>query len=231
MRTTSIKTLIFSDVHIGSKGLNHKKFLGMLKSVEYDRIIMVGDIIDGWLFQRYGKFSMEDVKVIRKLLKISAKTEIIWVAGNHDEFLRSFLPTTLGNIKVVDEWIEDGVWYIHGDRFDGVMELKWLGKLGSTGYELAIWTDRFFKKLGYRKSVSAWLKSKTKEVIKFITKFENELVRQAHKRGVNTVICGHIHQPEHSHIDGVEYINCGDWIENCTYVHHHNNTFTLKKYE
>lgn len=226
-----IKTIIFSDVHIGSKGLNHKKFLNMLKSVEYDRIIMVGDIIDGWLFQRYGKFSMDDVKVIRKLLKISAKTEIIWVAGNHDEFLRSFLPTTLGNIKVVDEWIEDGVWYIHGDKFDGVMELKWLGKLGSIGYELAIWIDRFFKKLGYRKSVSAWLKSKTKEVIKFITKFENELVRQAHKRGVSTVICGHIHKPEHSHIDGVEYINCGDWIENCTYVYHHNNTFTLKKYE
>jgi UDP-2,3-diacylglucosamine pyrophosphatase LpxH len=227
----STKTLIFSDVHIGSKGLNHSKFLDMLKSTEYDRIIMVGDIIDGWLFQRYGKFSVEDVKVIRKLLKISAKTEIIWIAGNHDEFLRNFLPTNLGNIKVVDEWVETDVWYIHGDAYDGVMELKWLGRLGSIGYELAIWVDMLFKKMGYKKSVSAWLKSKTKEVVKFITKFENELVRQANKRNVKTVVCGHIHKPEHKFIDGIEYINCGDWIESCSYVEYDGNKFELRKYD
>lgn len=225
------KTLIFSDVHIGSKGLNHDKFLDMLKSTEYDRIIMVGDIIDGWLFQRYRKFSVKDIKVIRKLLKISSKVEIIWIAGNHDEFLRNFLPTDLGNITVVDEWVENDVWYIHGDKYDGVMELKWLGKLGSIGYELAIWVDRVFKKLGYKKSVSAWLKSKTKEVVKFITKFENELVRQANKRNVKTVICGHIHKPEHKIIDGIEYINCGDWIESCSYVEYDGTKFKLKKYD
>jgi UDP-2,3-diacylglucosamine pyrophosphatase LpxH len=202
----------------------------MLKTSNYDRIIMVGDIVDGWLFQRYRKFSVDDVRVIRKLLKVSSKVEVIWIAGNHDEFLRGFLSTKLGNMRIVDDWVENGVWYVHGDRFDGVMELKWLGKLGSFGYELAIWTDRMFKKLGYKKSVSGWLKSRTKEVVKFITKFENELIRQSVKRSVHTVVCGHIHKPEHKVIDGIEYINCGDWIENFTYVELENNIFTLKKW-
>lgn len=224
------KTLIFSDVHIGSKGLKHDQFLNMMKDEKADRIIMVGDIIDGWLFQRYRKFSKDDVKVMRKLLKLSAKKPMIWISGNHDEFLREFLPVTMGNIQVVDEWIEDGVWYVHGDKYDGVMDLKWLGKLGGIGYEMAIHLDLFFKKLGYKHSVSAFLKSKTKEVVKFMTRFENELVRQANKRGVHTVICGHIHKPEDKDVDGVRYINCGDWIESCTYVVNEGGEFKLKSY-
>jgi UDP-2,3-diacylglucosamine pyrophosphatase LpxH len=224
------KTLIFSDIHIGSKGFQSDKFLGMLKTTDYDRIIMVGDIIDGWAFNRSRNFSVQDIKVIRKLLKISLKKEIIWISGNHDEFLRKFEPIQLGNIHIVNEFIEDGVWYTHGDLFDGVMELKWLGKLGAIGYELAISVDRFFKKLGYKRSVSKWIKDKTKQVIKFVTNFENELIRQSAKRNVHTVVCGHIHKPEDKYIQGVRYLNCGDWVENCTYIIM-NNEFKLIQYE
>jgi UDP-2,3-diacylglucosamine pyrophosphatase LpxH len=224
-------TLIFSDIHIGSKGFQCDKFLDMLKSTKYDRIIMVGDIIDGWAFNRSRKFSVDDIRVIRKLLKISLKKEIIWISGNHDEFLRKFEPLQLGNINIMSEYIEAGVWYTHGDLYDGVMELKWLGKLGGVGYELAILIDRFFKRLGYKHSVSKWLKDRTKEVVKFITNFEDELIRQAKKRNVHTIVCGHIHNPSDKMIEDIRYMNCGDWVENCTYILLTNDKFKLIKYE
>jgi UDP-2,3-diacylglucosamine pyrophosphatase LpxH len=211
-------SLIISDLHIGSKGINHTAVLQLLSDVKADRIILIGDIIDGWAFNRYKKFTKKDVKIIRKLLKRSEKVPVIWIAGNHDEFIREFIPFEMGNITIVDEWIEGGVWYVHGDKYDGVVKLKWLGKLGAVGYEFAIWMDSIFKKLGYKKSLSKILKEKTKEVVKFITNFEDELVRQAKKRDCHTVICGHIHKPSDKFIDGVRYINTGDWIENLSYV-------------
>lgn len=212
------KTLIVSDLHIGSKGINHAAVLQVLSNVKSERIILIGDIIDGWAFNRYKKFTKDDVTVIRKLLKKSEKIPIIWIAGNHDEFIREFIPFELGNITIVDEWIEDGVWYVHGDKYDGVVGLKWLGKLGAVGYEFAIWVDSIFKKMGYKKSLSKMLKERTKEVVKFITNFESELVRQTKKRECHTVICGHIHKPADKMVDGIRYINTGDWIENLSYV-------------
>jgi UDP-2,3-diacylglucosamine pyrophosphatase LpxH len=118
-----MKTLVISDVHIGSKGCQTDAILNLLKE-KYDRYILVGDIIDGWLFKKYKKFSYEHTKVIRRLLKLSKNKEIIWIAGNHDEFLRKYLGTDVGNIKIVDEWIENGVWFCHGDHYDGVVKLK-----------------------------------------------------------------------------------------------------------
>ena len=117
-----MKTLIISDLHIGSKGCKTDKILELLKNESYQRYILVGDIIDGWLFTKYKKFSYEHTRVIRRLLKISKNKEIIWISGNHDEFLRKYIPIELGNIKVVNEFIEDGVWYCHGDEFDGIVK-------------------------------------------------------------------------------------------------------------
>ena len=125
-----MKTLVISDLHIGSKGCKTEKVLDLLRDESYERYILVGDIIDRWLFKKYKKFSYDHTKVIRRLLKLSKDREIIWVAGNHDEFLRKYLPLELGNIKVVDEWVEYGTWFCHGDKFDGIVQLKWLGMLG-----------------------------------------------------------------------------------------------------
>ena len=118
----------------------------------------------------------------------------------------------------------------HGDLYDGVVKLKWLGILGSIGYDLAISIDRGLKKFGHKKSLSKFLKDSVKEAVKFITSFEVELVRQAKKRNCKSVICGHIHNPEDKIIDDIRYLNCGDWIENNTYIVHHNNVFELKQY-
>jgi UDP-2,3-diacylglucosamine pyrophosphatase LpxH len=221
-----MKTLVMSDLHIGSKGCNTKAIINLLKTVEYDRLILVGDIIDGWLFQRYKKFSAEHNKVIRKLFKISKEKEIIWISGNHDEFLRKYTPMQLGNIKIVDEFIEGGIWFCHGDKYDGIIKMHWLGMLGSIGYDAAIVIDRLLKKINKKTSLSKYLKDNVKAAVSFMVDYEQEMVRQAKKRNCHTVICGHIHTPVDRTIDNIRYINTGDWIENQSYV-----IYELSNYE
>ena len=221
-----MKTLVMSDLHIGSKGCNTKAIINLLKTVEYDRLILVGDIIDGWLFQRYKKFSAEHNKVIRKLFKISKEKEIIWISGNHDEFLRKYTPMQLGNIKIVDEFIEGGIWFCHGDKYDGIIKMHWLGMLGSIGYDAAIVIDRLLKKINKKTSLSKYLKDNVKAAVSFMVDYEQEMVRQAKKRNCHTVICGHIHTPVDRTIDNIRYINTGDWIENQSYV-----IYELSKFE
>ena len=223
-----MKTLIISDLHIGSKGCQTEAILELLKNEIYDRYILVGDIIDGWLFKKYKKFSYQHTKVIRRLLKLSKNKEIIWISGNHDEFLRKYTPVEIGNIKVVDEFIENGVWYCHGDKYDGIIKMHWLGVLGSLGYDLAIVIDRFLKRFNKKTSLSKYLKDNVKAAVSFLIDFENEMVRQAIKRKCHTVVCGHIHTPNHKIIDGVDYLNCGDWIENCSYIVLEDNKFEIK---
>jgi UDP-2,3-diacylglucosamine pyrophosphatase LpxH len=222
-----MKTLIISDLHIGSKGCKTEEILKLLKDESFERYILVGDIIDGWLFKKYKKFSYQHARVIRRLLKLSKDKEIIWVSGNHDEFLRKYTPIELGNIKVVDEFIEDGIWYCHGDKYDGIVKMRWLGMLGSIGYDLAIVIDRFLKRFNKKTSLSKYLKDNVKAAVSFLVDFENEMVRQAKKRKCHTVVCGHIHTPSFKLIDGVYYLNCGDWIENCTHVVLTNNSLEL----
>ena len=213
-----LKTLIISDLHIGSKGCQTEEILNLLSDDSYKRYILVGDIIDGWLFTKYKKFSYEHTRVIRRLLKLSKNKEIIWISGNHDEFVRKYTPLELGNIKVVDEYIENGIWFCHGDKYDGIVKMHWLGMLGSIGYDLAIVIDRALKKMGRTTSLSKYLKDNVKAAISFMVDFENEMVRQAKKRDCHTVICGHIHNPDDKIIDGVRYMNTGDWVENCSYI-------------
>ena len=134
----------------------------------------------------------------------------------------------IGNIKIVDEWIENGVWFCHGDRYDGVVKLRWLGILGSIGYDLAIVIDRLVKKTGYNFSLSKYLKNNVKAAISFMVDFENEMVRQAKKVDCHTVVCGHIHSPIDKNIDGVRYLNTGDWIENCSYITYYSETGNFK---
>ena len=222
-----MKTLIISDLHIGSKGCKTEEILELLKDESFERYILVGDIIDGWLFKKYKKFSYQHARVIRRLLKLSKHKEIIWISGNHDEFLRKYTPIEIGNIKVVDEFIEDGIWYCHGDKYDGIVKMRWLGMLGSIGYDLAIVIDRFLKRFNKKTSLSKYLKDNVKAAVSFLVDFENEMVRQAKKRKCHTVVCGHIHTPNFKLIDGVYYLNCGDWVENCTHVILTNNSLEL----
>ena len=225
-----IEALFISDVHLGSKGSNAEQVLNVLKQYQPEYLFLVGDIVDGWLLKRKFRWSQSHTNVIRKIMSYSKNgTKVIYLPGNHDEFAREYLDLNFGNIEIHNEYIWNNTYITHGDLYDGVVKLKWLGILGSIGYDFAISIDRRLKKLGYKRSLSKFLKDKVKEAVKFITSFEEEIVRQGIKHNCSTVICGHIHHPEDKLIGDVRYLNCGDWIENNSYIIYNDNEYTVIK--
>jgi UDP-2,3-diacylglucosamine pyrophosphatase LpxH len=226
-----VEALFISDVHLGTRGSNSNEVLEILKKYQPKTLFLVGDIIDGWMLKRKFRWAQSHTNVIRKILSYSKNgTKVIYLPGNHDEFLREYLESEFGNITITNEVIYNKTYITHGDLYDGVVKLKWLGILGSIGYDLAISIDRRLKKWGYKRSLSKFLKDKVKEAVKFITSFEEELCRQATKHNCDTVICGHIHHPEDRVINNVRYLNCGDWVENNSYIIYNDNEYTIKRY-
>ena len=214
-----VEALFISDVHLGSKGSNATKALEVLKQYEPKYLFLVGDIIDGWLLKRKFRWPQSHTNFIRKIMSYTKNgTKVIYIPGNHDEFMRSYLDLQFDNIEIHNEYIWNNTYITHGDLYDGVVKLKWLGILGSIGYDLAISVDRRLKSWGYKRSLSKYLKGKVKEAVKFMTSFEEEIVRQGLKHNCNTVMCGHIHHPDDKIINGSRYLNCGDWIENNSYI-------------
>ena len=227
-----IDSIFISDIHLGSKGSNPQLCLDVLKKYDPEYLFIIGDFIDGWLLKKRFYWTQESTNLLRKVLSFSKTgTKVIYVTGNHDDFLREYTPTKLGNIEIVDEYIWNDMFITHGDLYDGVVKLKWLGVLGSVGYEFALYIDRFFKKLGYKKSLSKYLKNNVKNAVKFITNFEDQLIYQAKERGCSGVICGHIHTPSYNVIKGIHYLNCGDWIENNSYIIYNDNKFDILFYD
>jgi UDP-2,3-diacylglucosamine pyrophosphatase LpxH len=225
-----IEALFISDVHLGSKGSNAEQVLNVLKQYQPEYLFLVGDIVDGWLLKRKFRWPQSHTNVIRKIMSYSKNgTKVIYLPGNHDEFAREYLDLNFGNIEIHNEYIWNNTYITHGDLYDGVVKLKWLGILGSIGYDFAISIDRRLKKLGYKRSLSKFLKDKVKEAVKFITSFEEEIVRQGIKHNCSTVMCGHIHHPENKLIGDVRYLNCGDWIENNSYIIYNENEYTVIK--
>ncbi len=225
-----IEALFISDVHLGSKGSNAEQALNVLKQYQPEYLFLVGDIVDGWLLKRKFRWPQSHTNVIRKIMSYSKNgTKVIYLPGNHDEFAREYLDLNFGNIEIHNEYIWNNTYITHGDLYDGVVKLKWLGILGSIGYDFAISIDRRLKKLGFKRSLSKFLKDKVKEAVKFITSFEDELCRQAIKHNCKTVMCGHIHHPEDKLIGDVRYLNCGDWIENNSYIIYNENEYTVIK--
>ena len=227
-----VEALFISDVHLGSKGSNAEGVLALLKQYEPQTLFLVGDIIDGWLLKRKFRWPQSHTNVIRKILSFSKNnTKVIYIPGNHDDFLREYGEFQFGNLEVHNEYIWNNTFITHGDLYDGVVKLKWLGVLGSVGYDMAISIDRTLKSLGMKRSLSKFLKNKVKEAVKFITSFEQELIRQAKKHGCNTVICGHIHHPDDRMVDGVRYLNSGDWIENNSYITYNNGKYQVHEHK
>jgi len=216
-------TVIISDLHLGSKASRRDDILDFLDKLSTETLILNGDIIDGWSLQRGSKWTKKDTKIIRKLLKISETgTNVVWLRGNHDEFLKDFIPFDLGNIKIVEYWIHQSnqirYYIFHGDILDVfITKVKWLAYIGSIGYDIALWINRWYnrwrawRKLPYY-SISKDIKNGIKKATNFINDFEINAVRLAKGKGCQVAICGHIHQPSLKD----EYMNSGDWCENCT---------------
>ena len=226
-----VEALFISDVHLGSKGSNANEVLEILKTYQPKHLFLVGDIIDGWLLKRKFRWPQSHTNVLGKILSHSKNgCKVIYIPGNHDQFLREYGEFSFGNVEIHNEYIWKNTFITHGDLYDGVVKLKWLGVLGSVGYDAAISIDRFLKKLGMKRSLSKFLKNKVKEAVKFITQYEFELVRQAKKHHCNAVISGHIHHPEDRMIEDIRYLNCGDWIENNSYIIYNDEQYTIKRF-
>ncbi|WP_419912856.1 UDP-2,3-diacylglucosamine diphosphatase [Hoeflea sp.] len=224
------RTLFISDIHLGSKAAKADYLIDFLRYHEADQIILVGDIIDGWRLRRSWNWPQDCNDVVQKLLRQARKgTRIVYIPGNHDEFLRDFPGTHFGGIEVSLETIHEGAdgkryLVLHGDEFDVIVRhARILAHLGDWAYDLAIFVNRAIngvrRRLGMPYwSFSAWAKLQVKQAVNFIGEFQRVVVEEARKRNVEGVICGHIHHATIEDFDGVQYINTGDWVESCTAI-------------
>ena len=227
------RTLFISDVHLGARGSQADRLLDFFRTHDADTIYLVGDIVDGWALQSNWYWPQSHNDLVQKLLRKARKgAKIIYVPGNHDEFLRNYYGTHFGGIDVVENTIHTGVdgqryLVIHGDIFDLVVQnARWLAHLGDKAYDFAIQMNRlvnFFRRafgVPYW-SLSQWAKLKVKNAVNVISEFETALVKEAERVEAQGVICGHIHRAEIAEIDGIMYCNDGDWVESRTALVEH----------
>jgi UDP-2,3-diacylglucosamine pyrophosphatase LpxH len=222
------RTIFISDTHLGTRGCKADALADFLAHNECSTLFLVGDIIDGWQLKRRWYWNEAQTRVVSEILaKVDNGTRVIFVPGNHDEFARDYTGRLFAGIEVAYETIHqtaDGrrLLVLHGDRFDGVIACaKWLAHVGDWAYGVALrWNDLLFearKQLGLPYwSLSAWLKHKVKNAVEYISRFEEAVAAEAERRGVDGVVCGHIHHAEIRHIGGVLYLNDGDWVESCS---------------
>lgn len=222
------RTIWISDLHLGTRGCQADALIRFLKSHSCDQLYLVGDIIDGWRMKKNVYWPQAHVNVIRRILTLSKRgTDVIYITGNHDEFLRKYGSAEYGNIRLLDEaehTTTNGQRYLvlHGDKFDTVVRYhKWVAHLGDVAYESLLVLNRWFnearKLLGMEYwSLSKFLKHRVKQAVSFITDYEETLAYECRRRGYDGVVCGHIHHPEIRDIGEVKYLNCGDWVESCS---------------
>jgi UDP-2,3-diacylglucosamine pyrophosphatase LpxH len=222
------RAVFISDLHLGTRAARTEDLLEFLKQTEADVWYLVGDIVDFWKVRRGAYWPQSHNDVLQKLLRKARKgARIVFIPGNHDEVLRDYCGQTFGSIEIVRDVMHeraDGRRYLvlHGDEFDVVVRYaKWLAFLGDRSYEFALWCNaplnwlRRHLGFGYW-SISAALKYKVKGAVNFIGEFEESLAEAARRHGADGVICGHIHHAADRMIDGLHYLNCGDWVESCT---------------
>ena len=227
------RTIWLSDIHLGTRGCKADYLLDFLRHSEAATIYLVGDIVDGWRLRRSWYWPQTHNDVVQKLLrKVRHGTRVIYVPGNHDEWLRDYVSLHFGGVEVVDQAVHltaDGrrLLVIHGDLFDLVVKnARWLALLGDGAYTLALWANNHFNKVrrwfGYDYwSLSAFLKLRVKNAVQYIGAFAETLVDEARRRNCDGVVCGHIHHAEIRNLDGMLYCNDGDWVESCTALVEH----------
>jgi UDP-2,3-diacylglucosamine pyrophosphatase LpxH len=228
-----VRSVWISDLHLGTPGCQAVALLDFLRRVDCDTLFLVGDIIDGWQLKRSWYWPQSHNDVVQKLLRKARKgTRVIFIPGNHDEFARRYVEHNFGGIDVADDWIHttaDGrrLWITHGDLFDGVVQCaRWLAVVGDSLYEFTLKLNRHFNRLRAQIglpywSLSKYLKLKVKRAVSYVGDFERAVAREARKRQVHGVVCGHIHHAEMREIDGILYANDGDWVESLTALVEH----------
>jgi UDP-2,3-diacylglucosamine pyrophosphatase LpxH len=226
-KRTYYPTVVVSDIHLGTSFSKTREATAFLQSIDCDRLILNGDIIDGWHLQRksHKVWKKKHTLFFRTIMKMMENfgTEVIYVRGNHDDFLDSLIPVCFHNLKVVREYVLERrgrrYYVTHGDIFDSVTtHMKWLSQLGDVGYTLLLHINRYYNQ--YRAwrgkpyySFAQEVKHRFKSAVSYISAFEESLVELARTRHCDGVICGHIHRPENRYYGTIHYLNSGDWID------------------
>ncbi|PKR90139.1 UDP-2,3-diacylglucosamine hydrolase [Pleomorphomonas diazotrophica] len=228
--TRSLRALFLSDIHLGTRDCQADLLLDFMRVHEAETIYLVGDIVDGWRMRRSWFWTQSHNDVVQKLLRKARKgARVVYIPGNHDEFLRDYLGTHFGGVEVMDRCLHEAAdgrrfLVIHGDQFDVVVRhARWLAYLGDWAYETALWINTWLNRarrsigLPYW-SLSAWAKLRVKNAVNFIGAFEDALAHEAKRVGADGVICGHIHHAVMRDMNGIAYVNTGDWVESCTAI-------------
>ncbi len=222
------KTIVISDVHLGTKGSKAKELVRFLKKYKCQNLILNGDIIDGWQLRKSGKWKRKHTRFFNRILKMIEEdgTRVTYIRGNHDDFLDQILPFKMGNLNIQKDMIYESFgkryYIVHGDVFDSITsQFKWIAKLGDIGYTFLLWLNRQYNYRRLKKglpyySLSQSIKGKVKQAVKYIDDFESQLSSMAKYKSCDGVICGHIHQPALKEIDKIQYLNSGDWVESMT---------------
>jgi UDP-2,3-diacylglucosamine pyrophosphatase LpxH len=224
-------TIFLSDIHLGTRDSKCEEVIAFLKATTCRKLVLNGDIVDGWALRSGGRWLPVHTKFIRTVLKKMEKqgTEVIYLRGNHDDILERFLPVCFGSLRIVDEYIHEtpGGDYlvVHGDGFDRVTTShRWVAIAGAKGYELLLGINRLYNRWrAFRGkeyfSLSKTIKAKVKSAVSFVDRYEDQLKELAAVRGCRGIICGHIHTPADKQLDnGVHYLNSGDWVESLTAI-------------
>lgn len=239
------RTIFLSDIHLGTPDSKVHEVIDFLKHTHCEKLVLNGDIIDGWALRRGSRWRKRHSRFIRKVLKKMERddTEVVYCRGNHDDILDRFLPLAFGRIQFVKEHIHkgaDGKRYlvVHGDGFDSVStNHKWLAWLGAMGYDTLLVINRHYNRFRAWRgkehfSLSKRVKARVKSAVSFVDNYERQLQQFAKRRNCDGIICGHIHTPEDKDIEGVRYLNSGDWVESLTaIVEHHDGRMELIRYE
>ncbi|MFV0622467.1 UDP-2,3-diacylglucosamine diphosphatase [Sphingomonas sp. ac-8] len=229
----AFRTVFVSDVHLGTPGSSARALVDFLHGIECETLYLVGDIVDGWQIRKGWYWPASHNDVVRTILKFARRsTRVVYLPGNHDEAFREYIGLEFGGVELLDEDIHttaDGrrLLVLHGDQFDGVvLYARWLAFLGDHAYTLLLKANRLWN-AGRRRmglpywSLSAYAKHRVKNAVSFISRFEETVAHAAAERGVDGVVCGHIHTAEIRRIGDVTYYNDGDWVESCTALVEH----------
>ncbi len=235
MTTLQVRSIFLSDIHLGTKACQAHHLLEFLKEYSSEHVFLLGDIIDLWAMNRGGvHWSPAQNTFVQKMLRRARHGEkVIFIPGNHDEAIREYVGVSFGDIIVKHDYIHtaaDGRRYLllHGDEFDQVTRHhKWIALLGDKAYDFLVrlniylsWLRRTLKIPGYW-SLAGYAKRKVKTAVSFIFNFEESVIRHVRDLGLDGAICGHIHWPMIKEIDGLQYLNCGDWVDSCTAIVEH----------
>ena len=239
----SYRAIFISDLHLGTRGCRSDFLADFLRRVSCEQLYLVGDIFDGWKMRSGLHWPQSHNDVVQKFLRLARKgVDVFYIPGNHDDRVREFCGVHFGGVRVARDIIHkaaDGKRYLvtHGDEFDGVvMHAKWLALLGDYSYRALLAANTAVNGLRHRLglgywSFSAFIKVKVKNALQFIENFEEALAEEARRRGVDGVICGHIHHAEIRDFDGIVYMNDGDWVESCTaLVEHFDGRFEILRW-